>query len=360
MARLEPTLDRTAYLDSSVFERERELIFAREWCVVGRSDEARQPGDAFLVNLVGESLFIVRGDDQRLRAFFNVCRHRGAQLIDHESPRCIEVGATIRCPYHAWSYRRDGSLARAPFVEEIDPADFGLHEAACDEWAGFVFVQLEPSGRELHEQLGEIPARVKNYPLDELALGARLIYDVDANWKVIAENYNECYHCGPVHPELCEIVPAFRTRGGADLDWDGGIPHRDGAWTFTIDGTSRRDPFATLDDDERTKHKGELVYPNFFLSLAAEHVAAFMLLPFGVDRTRVVFDVLFHRDAVAARDFDPSDAVQLWDVTNRQDWAICERVQRGMASRAWRHGWFAPMEDLSLDIRSWYDARMAP
>jgi glycine betaine catabolism A len=358
MARLEPTLDRTAYLDPSVFARERDLIFAREWCVVGRSEEASEPGSAFHVDLVGESLLIARGDDRRLRAFFNVCRHRGAQLVDIESPRCFEVGATIRCPYHAWSYRRDGTLARAPFLDALDPSEFALHEAACDEWGGFVFVRLEARGNELLEHLGEVPGRVRNYPLDELSIGSRRVYDVDANWKVIAENYNECYHCGPVHPELCDIVPAFRTRGGADLDWDEGIPHREGAWTFTIDGTSRREPFATLDADERTRHKGELVYPNFFLSLAAEHVASFMLFPLGVDRTRVVFDALFHRDVVTSHDFDPGDALALWDVTNLQDWAICERVQRGMASRVWKHGWFAPMEDLSLDIRHWYDTRM--
>ena len=358
MARLEPTLDRSAYLDADVFARERERIFAREWCIVGRSDEAPIAGDAFLLDLIGESLLVVRGDDEKLRAFFNVCRHRGAQIVDADSPRCFEIGATLRCPYHAWSYRRDGALARAPFLDGLDKSQFGLHQASCAEWGGFVFVRLEPTGMQLQEQLGNIPERVQNYPLDELALGARLNYDVDANWKVIAENYNECYHCGPVHPELCDIVPAFRTRGGADLDWDAGIPHRDGAWTFTMDGTSRREPFAGLDDDERVRHKGELVYPNFFLSLAADHVAVFMLFPIEADRTRVVFDALFHRDVVDANDFDPSDAVELWDITNRQDWSICERVQRGMRSRRWQHGWFAPMEDLSLDIRSWYDARM--
>jgi Rieske 2Fe-2S family protein len=184
-----------------------------------------------------------------------------------------------------------------------------------------------------------------------------MVYDVSANWKLVAENYNECYHCGPVHPELVQLVPAFG-RGGADLDWDGGVPHRDGAWTFSFSGTSQRACFPELDAAERVRHKGELVYPNLLLSLSAEHVAAFRLQPLAVDRTRIVCDVLFAPDAVADAGFDPSDAADFWDLVNGQDWAICESVQRGMSSRAYGQGWYAPMEDLSLDMRRWLLPRL--
>lgn len=356
---LEPTLGRSAYLDDDVFARERELIFARGWCAVGRAGSAPAPGDYFVIDLIGESIVVMCGDDGRLRAFANVCRHRGSQLIDPTPTPRGHVRSALRCPYHGWTYRTDGTLVRAPFVDSIDPADFTLHEIANATWGGFVFVCLEPAGSPtLAEQLGAIPERVRRYPLADLVSGAHIEYDVAANWKVVAENYNECYHCGPVHPELCEVVPAFRVRGGAGLDWDRGIPHRDGAWTFTRSGTSTRAPFPDLDDEERVLHKGELIYPNLFLSLAAEHVAAFTLWPVDAGRTRVVFDALFHPDAVSAPDFDPSDAVDLWHVTNEQDWRACEGVQRGMRSRAWQHGWFAPMEDQSLDIRRWYATRM--
>jgi Rieske 2Fe-2S family protein len=176
---------------------------------------------------------------------------------------------------------------------------------------------------------------------------------------VLAENYNECYHCGPVHPELVRLVPAF-AGGGSDLDWDGGVPHRDGAWTFTMSGTTTRRPFPDLDDAERTRHKGELVYPNLWLSLAADHVAAFVLWPLAVDRTRVVCDLLFAPEEADAADFNPDDAGELWDLVNGQDWAVCESVQRGMSSRAYRQGWFAPMEDASADIRRWLLPRLQP
>jgi Rieske 2Fe-2S family protein len=186
----------------------------------------------------------------------------------------------------------------------------------------------------------------------ELRTGASLTYEVRANYKVLLENYNECYHCGPVHPELSRLVPSF-AGGGSGLDWEDGIPHREGAWTFTMSGTTTRSPLPGLTDAERTRHKGELAYPNLLLSASADHVAAFVLAPRGVDRTDIVCSLLFAADEVSQDGFAPGDAVELWDLVNRQDWSICESVQRGMSSRSYRHGWFAPMEDDSLDIRRW-------
>jgi Rieske 2Fe-2S family protein len=160
-----------------------------------------------------------------------------------------------------------------------------------------------------------------------------------------------------VHPELCRLVPAFNG-GGQKLDWSSGIPHRDGAWTFTTTGTSSRAPLPGLSESERERHKGDLVYPNLMLSASADHVAAFVLLPRSVARTTVVCTLLFAADEVARPGFDPSDARDLWDLVNGQDWAICESVQRGMSSRSYQHGWFAPMEEESLDIRRWLLPRM--
>ena len=117
------------------------------------------------------------------------------------------------------------------------------------------------------------------------------------------ENYNECYHCGHVHPELCALVPAFRERGGAGLEWDDGIPHRAGAWTFTLSGTSNRAPFPGLSEKEKTHHKGEVAYPNLLLSAAAEHIAAFTLWPMGPDHTRIACEFLFHPDEIAKASF---------------------------------------------------------
>ena len=143
-----------------------------------------------------------------------------------------------------------------------------LFSVDVETWGGFVFVNLSRDGsgetpeRNLRVQLGEIPEHLAHYPLSELRTGRRITYEVESNWKCIVENFNECYHCGPVHPELCEIVPAFREAGGGELDWENGVPHREGATTFTFSGTTERAPFPGLDEEERVRHKGELVYPN--------------------------------------------------------------------------------------------------
>jgi Rieske 2Fe-2S family protein len=255
----------------------------------------------------------------------------------------------------------------SPFVERgALPDDVArLHPVGIAEWGGFVFVHLTPeaalaAGHTLEAQLGGICGRVSRYPLAELRTAQTIRYEVAANWKVLLENYNECYHCAGVHPELCRIVPAFKRKGGSNLDWENGIPHRTGAVTFTRDGTTTRAPFAGLDEYERVRHKGELIYPNLLLSLSADHVAAFTLWPLGPEHTTVVCDFLFAPDEMARPGFDPGDAVEFWDLVNRQDWRVCEGVQAGMHSRAFRFGYYAPMEDTSLDIRRYLVERLGP
>ncbi|MBA3289268.1 MAG: aromatic ring-hydroxylating dioxygenase subunit alpha [Acidimicrobiia bacterium] len=360
---LTPTLAAACYLDDAVWQTERQRIFGRQWLVAGRAEDLPAPGDHLRVDIAGESVVVVRRDDGSLGGFFNVCRHRGAELVAQCDAERGHFGSAVRCPYHAWTYGLDGTLRRAPFLpaERLDAdAPIALHPIGVATWGGFLFVHLDPAtARPLADQLGGVPDRLVRYPLDELRRGVAFTYAVAANWKVLAENYNECYHCGPVHPELCELVPAFR-RGGVGLAWTDGVPHRPGAWTFTTTGTSSRAPFPELSTSERARHKGELVYPNLLLSLSAEHAAAFALRPVDAGHTEVRCDLLFHPDALADPAFDPSDAADLWDLVNGQDWAICESVQRGMASRAWRGGWFAPMEDESADITRWYTRAMAP
>ncbi|HEU5040076.1 MAG TPA: aromatic ring-hydroxylating dioxygenase subunit alpha [Gemmatimonadales bacterium] len=357
MSPLERTLHRDYYLSEEIFRLERERIFAREWFCAGREEELAAAGDWITRDVAGESVLLLRTREGGLAAHHNVCRHRGARL----APECAagSFAGTIRCPYHSWTYTLEGSLRTAPFLDEGDGLAreaLSLHPVGVETWGGFVFVHLEPGEalarhQTLAGQLGGAVERVRRYPLAELRVARAITYEIQANWKVMLENYNECYHCGPVHPELCRLVPAFKQRGGAELDWERGIPHREGAWTFTASGTTDRAPFPGLDEDERTRHKGELIYPNLMLSLSAEHVAAFYVLPQGPGRTTIRCEFLFHPDEIARPGFDPGDAVEFWDLVNRQDWAICESVQRGMSSRMFETGYYAPMESWSLDIR---------
>jgi glycine betaine catabolism A len=364
---VEPTLPRDAYFSADHYQRECEALFYREWFYVGRSEALPDSGDYLHMMVADESILVVRTRGGDLRAFYNVCRHRGSRLSSVDpvpvptdrAQASGEFRGVIMCPYHAWCYELSGEVRNAPYLsdaEGFDEANFALHPVSVETWGGFIFVNLTPAeaserGYSLAEQLGSIPDRVKNYPLADLRNGKRLVYQVAANWKVIVENYNECYHCGPVHPELCRIVPAFKKNGGSGLEWEDGIPHAEGMTTFTLSGMTTRAPFPGLSEAEKVRHKGELIYPNMLMSMAADHVAVFMLLPNGPEHTTIVCDFLFHPSEMASDSYDPSDAVEFWDLVNRQDWAVCENVQNGMRSRMFKHGYYAPMEDLSADIR---------
>ena len=369
---LQPSLPSLAYTDPTQFAREKAHIFTAEWMAACRAEEIPQPGDWLVFDMAGDDILVVRGKDGALRAFFNVCRHRGARLCAAPGeptrqgraalPTAVLANGFIRCPYHAWTYDTEGRLIGAPHLVDAPDfrlADFSLYPVGCAEWGGFVFLHTTPAAATaLPGQLGKVPARLANYKLAELRIGHRISYTVDANWKILCENYNECYHCGPLHPELCALVPAFRAHGGGGLEWERGIAHRDGAYTFTWSGTTARLPFPDLNEDEQARHKGELVYPNLFLSLACDHVTAYILRPRGPAHTDVDCLFLFAAAEIARPAFDHTDATSFWDVVNQQDWAICERVQCGMNARPHRQGYYAPMEDANLDMRRYINARV--
>ncbi len=369
---MELSLPSRDYLDPTIFKREIECIFSREWVAVCRAEEISNPGDWRVVDLSGESVLVVRGKSDKLNAFYNVCRHRGARLCAPADqplkpgravlPPSVLPNGNIRCPYHAWTYDSDGALIGAPFLTEepeFKREDFSLYPVGCETWGGFVFLNRTPKvATPLAAQMAPVQQRLANYPLDDLRIGHRIRYEVDANWKILCENYNECYHCGPVHPELCRLVPAFRMKGGAGLNWEDGVPHREGAYTFTWSGTTKRAPFKGLNEAEKVRHKGELAYPNLFLSMACDHVAAFILHPKSAQRTEIDCLFLFAQNELARADFDHSDTSEFWDITNQQDWSICERVQQGMSSSAHVQGYYAPMEDMNLDMRRYIRERM--
>lgn len=371
---LELTLPSWWYLSDEIYALEREHIFHKEWVCVGREEDISSSGDHKVLDVYGESVLLLRNTESELRAFYNVCRHRGAQLCpmgaqeDSEDRVPLKGGVvggkSIVCPYHAWTYNLDGQLLRAPHMTPemgFNVDEVKLHPVGCEQWGGFIFLNLSPEqAPSFSEHIAASAECFKRYPLAQLRVGKTLNYEVNANWKVLSENYNECYHCGPVHPELCKLVPAFRENGGAGLDWENGVPHREGATTFTASGTSARAVFPDLDTFEQERHKGDLIYPNLFLSLAADHVTVFILHADGPAKTRIDCHFLFAPDEMEKSDFDASDAVDFWHLVNRQDWTICERVQKGMGARVHQHGLFSPMEDWNLDIRRYVTDRIGP
>lgn len=337
------------YHAAEVFERERERIFHADWYCVGRAEDVAT-GSFVVVDVVGESVILVRDRDGVLRAFLNACRHRGARLCDGAGP----VGRTIVCPYHAWSYRLDGALAGTPNVaddELIDRASLGLMGVALDVWDGFVWVTLAEDPSLLRDQLAlwssDDPFQWERYGVGELVVGAKTTYDVAANWKLIVENYNECLHCVNVHPELVQMVPLYKSGDviePAEPEWNGNrlAP---GLHSFTPTGESGLPLLPGLDENDTTAFYGCTHLPNLIVNYHTDCVSTFLIGPQAPDRTQVTCHYLFRPETIAAAGFDPSPVVDFRHLLAGQDWAVCERTQLGMTSRAFKDGGVLPYND---------------
>ncbi|MEU8800301.1 aromatic ring-hydroxylating dioxygenase subunit alpha [Spirillospora sp. NPDC048819] len=355
---LVPTLPGRYYTDPAVFDAETRRIFERSWMCVGRADAVSQPGRFLRTEVGGESVLVVRGRDGEVRAFRNLCRHRGARLCTDESGT---VGTSIRCVYHAWTYGLDGRLVAAPNMRrmpDLVKEDYGLHRLRAEQWLGYVWVNLDPDAPPLAAQVEpQVAARLSGldvldrYGIDRLGAATTIVYDVESNWKSIVENFTECYHCPTIHPELTAALPQFRSGygsisgGGASL-----AEHVEG---FSLSGKSARPRLPGLLAEDERLFQAIVLRPNAFIILVPDHVAFFRLEPQGPGHTRVVVDWLFDREAMAADDFDPSDAVAILDITNRQDFEACRRCQLGMRSSAYR-GVLVPAEHIIGDFHSYY------
>ncbi len=339
--------------DADVFDFEQDRWFARTWLCVGREEEVAEPGTFLLARAAGESVAILRDREGTVRAFHNVCRHRGSTLLD-EPATGTGTGRVVRiqCPYHAWIYDLDGSLRRAPHTEDIadfQVADQGLLPVRLETWQGFLFINLDPGAAPLLAYLVDLPKKIGNYPVAGLRRARRIEYEVNANWKVIGENYSECYHCPGVHPQLNRLSPYDR---GWNLEsngpWAGGwMELVDAADTMSTDGASHGRPALDGIGDENLRRVYYVVlWPNLLLSLHPDYVMTHQVWPIDAERSRVVCDWLFDPRTMAQPGFDPSDAVDFWDLTNRQDWAVCERQQQGTRSRAYVPGRYSLMEDM--------------
>ena len=355
LKRLEAGLPASWFRDPAHYQRELDVLWYDRWIAVAREEEISGPGDYRVADLGTQSLFVVRGEDGALRAFHNTCRHRGSILCT--APQGSFARGRIVCPYHAWTYDLDGRLVATPRrmpTRDFDAGRFPLYAVAVETWGGFVFVHL--AGRKappLAQTLGALPARFEHYGFSGLRIGKRIVADVHANWKLLCENFSECFHCPPVHPELCRIVTAYRDAGAWGLQRDAGgraiaatsPEYAAGAQTLTLDGTAKIAPFRGLTAEERrTLYVPAMVLPNLFLNVQPDYVNAHTMFPTGPESVRIVYDWLFEPEAIASPGFDLDHYVALWDLTNKQDARNCEWQQRGIRSREFRHGHFVPQE----------------
>jgi phenylpropionate dioxygenase-like ring-hydroxylating dioxygenase large terminal subunit len=340
-------LPRAAYTSQHVFTFEQERFFAGSWTCVGREDDLEGTGAQRAVRVGGAGVLLVRGADGRARAFANTCRHRGHELlgVGEQTTR-----RTILCPYHAWTYDLDGAVRGAPGFRDhgdFDPAEHGLVELPLESWHGFLFVNGSGDAPPFAEHVGALDDLVAPYRPERLVPLVSHAYDLACNWKVVLENYHECYHCPLIHPELCQVSPpASGDNFELDGAWVGGtMDLKDHAVTMSLDGHSDGVPIPGL-DAERLRTVAYLgLFPNLLLSLHPDYLMTHLVEPLGPDSCHVICTWYFPPEATARPGFDPSYAVDFWDRTNRQDWAACESVQRGMASPHFRPGPLAPAED---------------
>ncbi len=335
-----PTLPGRDYHLPEVYAADLEHVFSPSWVCVGRAETIAEPGAYITPEVSEEQLIVMRGKDDRIRAFANTCRHRGTLLLEGSGT----VNGAIRCPYHSWTYGFDGRLLGSPNVRAEDGLDrdaYGLWQVPLDEWDGFVFVNLDGSAPSLAEMLATMPdspAELSRYGVGELRIGATREYDVAANWKIIVENYHECLHCPGVHPELVKIVPLYR-RGEVEEEGQTlGNSMGHGLTSFTASGLSTLPRLPGLTDLDRHTFYGAYVPPNLIINYHSETVNAVTIHPAGPERTIVRSSFLFRPETAAADGFDPSEIVEFRDLVARQDWAVCELAQRGVRSRFFDRG----------------------
>jgi Rieske 2Fe-2S family protein len=347
------TLPGRYYTSQEIYQAELERIFFERWLVVGREDRIPLAGDYFLVSIGLESIILVRDQHGRVNAFYNVCRHRGTRLCEEEKAGAepAKFPASIQCPYHAWTYGLDGQLIGAPLMNEtpgFDKADFRLNPVSLVEWEGFLLVNLSPQPAPFEEVYAPLIGRFSAWNLPRLKAVKRVSYEVKANWKLIVQNYSECYHCPMIHPDLARRSP-YRS-GQNDLyegSFLGGFMDLDHEYgSLTLSGRACTVPIDGVEGENLSRVYYYSLFPNALLSLHPDYVMYHMLWPQGPGQTSVTCEWMFAPGAGDDPSFDPEDAAGFWDMTNRQDWRACELAQLGVSSRAYIPGTYSGSESL--------------
>ncbi len=346
------TLPARYYTDPAHFALEMERIHFRMWLCAGRTPQVAEPGRYFLRQFGSASVIIVRDEAGRLHAFHNVCRHRGTLLCKQEEGL---FPSRIQCSYHGWTYRLDGTLASAPHMDGVDgfrEADYPLRRVAVEEWDGHIFINLAEDPPPLADQLAGLPEKFRPWRMEELRLVERRVHLLSANWKLIVQNYSECLHCPIVHPLLQkqshylsgDNEPPASTYLGGTMDL------REGVLTLSLDGKTNRSCLAGLSPEDRRRVYYYAILPNLLLNLHPDYMLTYTLWPQAADRTEVICEWHFHPDEIAKPGFDPRGAVEFWDLTNRQDWALSDLAQEGIGSRGYVPGPYSNREELLLAL----------
>ena len=352
------------FTTDAIFTEERRALFHGGWMCVGTRGDAARPGSIFPVSIGGVDLLLVRDRDDTLRCFFNHCSHRGAILAEQPRQNC----PTIVCPYHSWTYSLAGELRKTPHVggvdinaaEGLDPAKLGLREVRLGEWGGLVFVNVSGTAEDFDTFIAPLAERLRGYDLSLLQTSGEAETIVEANWKVVVENFVESYHLPWIHPSMNRYNPMedhYQILGGDTYIGQGLL-----GLEFDDEAANLLPRFPNLKPEQLTTGESHFLFPNVLFGVMIEQAYAVILNPDGPKRTRERVVVMVNGVEAATdpklqgvRDILLERIVSV----NAEDIGIVESVQRGRFSPAFSGGQFSPVQErTSRQLQRAYALRM--
>jgi len=378
------SLDQEFYKDKEIYDLEIEKIYMNSWLLAGHESQIPNTGDYFLFNLLSESVIIIRGKDGVIRAFMNVCRHRGSHV-------CLESQGNVKrltCPYHAWTYNLEGTLVAAQNLSnKIDKENLSLHNCSIDVIEGLILINFADNPSSLAMMKQELSEPMQMFGMKDLKIAAHRNYSIEANWKLTVENYNECYHCAPAHPEYAKshslkydessneyqsaqniIIETLAACGMKDYEINADYVDqiasqeqyaygRYALYGGYITGSEDGKALAPLIGEITEYNPGASDFclgPVSFLLAYSDHVVAYVFTPVTHQTSQCDVYWMVDKNAKEGKDYDLERLIWLWDVTTKADERIIANNQKGVNSRKYTSGPFSEKESTEKRFISWY------
>jgi len=369
------SLEQPFYTSEEVFEAEWKYIFQKHWLFAGNTAQIPKAGDYFLYHLQNDSIIIIRGNNDEVHAHYNTCRHRGSAICSNDAGHA----AKLICPYHQWVYDKDGALLNARMMpDDFCKDNYPLHSAHVQVADGLIFISLADSPPDFSFIQKSLSPYLKPYAINKAKLACIKNYVLDANWKLVGENFRECYHCGGAHPEYCSAVIGANLREDVNeltlakqKQWNKkGLtttlvevtegtttyairyPLRPGVESYSVDGKKVSIPMG-MHRDHDAGIVGLVNYPNFWMDAVSDYVWTMRITPINAATTAVQFCWLVDVNAVEGEDYTLERLTQFWEITGDQDGKLCENNFKGIQSNAYSPGPYAPVEDQVINFVDW-------
>ena len=350
------TLERDYYVNPDILQKEYENIFLNNWICAGRLSELSKPGQYKVINMGTESAIILRDEKGKLKALTNVCRHRGTRICEKISG---QFSKSIQCGYHGWTYGLDGKLIGAPHmdtVEGFEKEDYPLFPVPVAEWEGFTFINFSDNPQDFDIAFAPLFGRFKGWTIKDLTPMKTINYEVAGNWKLVIQNYCECYHCPILHPDLAAITPYMGGRN--DLHegpfLGGYMDFNEDKESVTASGHLCCPPLSGLNEDDQRRVYYYSIFPNMLLSLHPEYVMYHTVQPNGIDKCKVECTWLFAKDVAESGEHNPDEGINFWDMINKQDWYISKLSQLGIQSKRYSPAPYSGQESLLAAFDRYY------